>query len=188
MVPSTSEISAALNGGIRLARLDAGGLNFFDRTVDGFWRSFFAAILIAPAHVLLMVISHEIPGDADSVRVIAVEAIAYLIRWLAYPAAMLIAVDMLGRRARFFDYMVPYNWSNIPQIVLLVIVTGLGTVLPEMLGQALQIVALISVLIYEGFIAKVGLMISVTAAVALVLLDLVIGLSISVVTSALLHP
>jgi hypothetical protein len=187
MLPNTTEISAALHGAVRLARLDAGGLDLFDRTLDGFWRSFFAAILIAPVHVLLMVITHEIPGDSASVRVFAVEAIAYAIRWLAYPAAMLIAVDLLGRRQRFFDYMVPYNWANVPQIVLLMIVTGLGLALPETLGQLLSMVALVSILIYEWFVAKVGLMISGTAAVALVLLDLVISLSISAITSALLQ-
>jgi len=188
MPPNAHEIAAALRGALRLARLDAGGLALFDRTLTGFWRSFFAAVIAAPAHLFLLVITPEVPPDVPIGRAIAVESIAYAIRWLAYPFAMLLVVDLLRRRERFFDYMVAYNWSNVPQIFLLTLVTAVGAALPDPLGPLLSALALLSILIYEWFVAKVGLLVSGPTAVTLVLLDLMLGVSISLVTSALLHP
>lgn len=189
MVPSTTEIAAALHGAIRLAQLDATGLRYFDRTVGGFWRSFFAAVLIAPAHIVLLVMTRRVPESAGGWRVVAIEAIAYTIGWLAFPCAMLPVADLLKRRVRYFDYMVAYNWCNVPQIGLLLIVTALsaGEVLPGVLGVFLVRVALVSILIYQWFIARVGLSISATAAVALVLLDFVIGQLTDLVTQYLLR-
>ncbi len=188
-LPSATEISTALHGAIRLAQLDAGGLKFFDRSSGGFWRSFFAAIMIAPAHLILLYWSQELPGSAGVLRTTAVELISYAMRWLAYPFAMLFVLDFLGRRERYFDYLVPYNWVNIPQVGLLLFVTGLRVLglLPTMLSDFLSLIAFVSILIYQWFVARVGLRISGTAAIALVLLDLVLGLSIGWVTEYLLR-
>ena len=40
---SLREVFTALYGAYRLARLDAGGLKYFDITDQGFWRSFFCS-------------------------------------------------------------------------------------------------------------------------------------------------
>ena len=49
MIPSPLEIAYGIYGAWRLARLDVTGMEVFDRTVAGFWKSFFAAVLVAPA-------------------------------------------------------------------------------------------------------------------------------------------
>jgi len=51
-VPSAREMMYALYGAYRLARFDAGGMRYFDASIDGFWRSFFAAVLIAPFYLI----------------------------------------------------------------------------------------------------------------------------------------
>ena len=45
------EVTAALYGSWRLARLDPGGMAYFNRTVEGFWNSFFAAVIVAPGYI-----------------------------------------------------------------------------------------------------------------------------------------
>jgi hypothetical protein len=187
MLPTTNEVVAALQGAIRLARLDAGGLSLFDRTVGGFWRSFFAAVLIAPVRVFLLMTTREVPADVDGLRVFAVETIAYVISWLIFPFAMLFVVDLMNRRARYFDYLVPYNWSNIPQAILVVMASGVASLVPSLSGLLL-VVVVVSILIYEWFIAKVGLQISNTAAIALALFDFALGVSLDEVTKVLLQP
>jgi len=42
------DTAGALYGLWRLARGDASGLDFFNATLEGFWRSFAAAVIIAP--------------------------------------------------------------------------------------------------------------------------------------------
>jgi hypothetical protein len=186
MVPRLSEITDALRGAIQLAQLDATGLRYFDRTAGGFWRSFFAAILIAPVRAVLIVLSGEVPSGIGLARAIAVETIAYAVSWLIYPFAMLLAVDLLKRRERFFDYMVPYNWANVPAAGLFLIVAATGFVLPDRVYLFVSLMAFVSVLIYQWFIARVGLVVSATAAVALVLLDLVLYFAIAHITERLL--
>jgi hypothetical protein len=188
MLPSANEVRAALFGSVQLARLDAAGLQFFDRTLGGFWRSFFAAILIAPAQLFLLAVTREIPAEVSTVRAVVVETSSYAMAWLAYPFVMLLVVDLLKRRERFFDYMVPYNWTNVPQAMLLLIVALLiaGGVLPARAGNVLWYVALGSIMVYQWFVAKVGLRISGLVAVVLVLLDLSLALSIGQITRQLL--
>ena len=45
MIPTTREIVFGLYGAWRLAHLDRGGLGYFDASVEGFWKSFFAAAM-----------------------------------------------------------------------------------------------------------------------------------------------
>ena len=55
MIPTAGETLRALYGAYRLARLDAGGMAYFDSSIGGFWRSFFAAVLVVPFYALLLV-------------------------------------------------------------------------------------------------------------------------------------
>jgi hypothetical protein len=188
MAARTTEIAAALQGAIRLAQLDPGGLKLFDRTLGGFWRSFFAAVLVAPMYVALLVLNGSLSAGTSVPRMVAVETISYAIGWLIYPFAMLLVVDLLKRRERYFDFLVPYNWASVPTTGLLLLVAGVGSALPAPLHNLLSVVAFVSVLIYQWFIARVGLLVPATIAVVLVLLDLVLNVATARVTQHLLAP
>ncbi|MDX2142565.1 MAG: hypothetical protein SFV19_04360 [Rhodospirillaceae bacterium] len=54
MIPSLREIVYGVFGAWRLARLDRSAMVHFDRTVEGFWKSFFAAAIVAPAYLILV--------------------------------------------------------------------------------------------------------------------------------------
>ena len=183
--PNLSEISSALRGAIQLAQLDAGGMSLFNRTAAGFWRSFWAAGMLAPLHVYVLFTARAW-DTSDPVRVIAVETIAYAIGWLVYPFVMLLVVDLLGRRERYFDYMVAYNWANAPQLTLQAMVLTIALLSP-VLGGFLYLLWLVSVLIYQWFIARAALRIGSLPAVALALLDFALGMALSRVTLALLQ-
>ena len=55
MMPDHEEVLHSLYGAYRLAFLDRSGMSHFNLSVDGFWRSFFAAVLVAPGFALLVV-------------------------------------------------------------------------------------------------------------------------------------
>ena len=55
-MPPKQEIVASLYGAWRLMRLDPTGMTYFNLSADGFWRSFFAAVIVAPAYVLFVVV------------------------------------------------------------------------------------------------------------------------------------
>ena len=68
-----------MTGALRLAQMDRGGLAFFDRSVAGFWRSFYAAALVLPIYILTLLLIDRMPTDVGAW---ALEGIAYAVSWL----------------------------------------------------------------------------------------------------------
>jgi len=190
-MPATawSEVRLALTGALRLARGDRGGLAYFDRSADGFWRSFRAAVISYPLYLVLLSMRVTVAEweRSGAFLIITVETIAYVIAWTAFPLLMLIVTQRIGRTHRFFDFMVPYNWSQLPQSGLFVLV-GLQTesgVLGTQPAQAMEIVAAVAVLVYEWFIARVALDTTAAAAAFVVFVDLLLGVLVSHLASGL---
>jgi hypothetical protein len=190
-MPTTAwlEVRLAMIGALRLARGDRGGLSCFDRSLDGFWRSFRAAFISYPLYLILLSMRVTVAESETSgvFVIIMVETIAYVIAWTAFPLLMLIVTQRIGRSHRFLDFMVPYNWSQVPQSALFVLV-GLETesgVLGAQPAQAIEVAAAVAVLVYEWFIARVALETTVSAAVLVVIVDLLLGVLISHVAGGL---
>jgi hypothetical protein len=183
-----AEVKLALAGCWRLARADPGGLAYFDRTLDGFWRSFRAAFLAYPLYLLLLTmrVSTLEWHVAGGWRILAVETIAYIIGWVAFPLAVLGLVERIGRDNRFFDFMVAYNWSQLPESALFTVI-GLAAETGA-LGAAADgffTVATLAVIVYEWFIARVALDASRGVAALVVVIDLVLSFVISHVAGGL---
>jgi len=182
-VTTWAEVRWALVGCLRLARGDRGGLAYFDRSLDGFWRSFLSAFFSYPFFLVLLTMRVSLAdwNAAGGLRIILVETIGYVISWVAFPLVMLSVLRWIGREQRFFDFMVPYNWCQLPQSVLFVLV-GLESetgALSNPVSQTIEIAAAVAVLVYEWYIARVALETSAAAAILVVLVDLVLGLLIT---------
>ena len=190
-MPTTawSEVRLALVGALRLARGDRGGLSCFDRSIDGFWRSFRAAAIAYPLYLMLLSMRVTIAEweRSGGLLIVTVETIAYVMAWVAFPLIMLTVTRWVGRAHRFFDFMVPYNWSQVPQSALFVLV-GLESesgVLPAGLAQGVEIAAAVAVLVYEWFIARVALDATASTAALVVFVDLFLGVLISHIAGSL---
>ncbi|HEY1431571.1 MAG TPA: hypothetical protein VGF39_08090 [Stellaceae bacterium] len=183
------EVRLAMVGALRLARGDRGGLSCFDRSQDGFWRSFRAAVISYPLYLVLLAMRVTVAewDTSGAFLIITVETIGYVIAWTAFPLVMLIVTQRIGRSHRFFDFMVPYNWSQVPQSALFVLV-GLVTesgVSGTEAAQAIEVAAAVAVLVYEWFIARVALETTASAAVFVVIVDLLLGVLINHVAGSL---
>jgi len=183
------EVRLALFGALRLAKGDRGGLSCFDRSLDGFWRSFRAAVIAYPLYLILLMMRVTVVEwqRSGGWYIVTVETIAYVIAWVAFPLAMITVTRWIDRAHRFFDFMVPYNWSQLPQSALFVLV-GLEAesgVLGTQLAQVIDLAAAIAVLVYEWFIARVSLETTASAAAFVVLVDLVLGALVNHVASGL---
>jgi len=188
-VPAWTEVQLAVGGALRLACGDRRGLGFFDTSIDGFWRSFRAAVICYPLYLALL--SFRVPSaswtQSGVPTILIVESIAFVISWTAFPLLILPLARLLGREDRFLAFMVVYNWSQIPQTVLFVLV-GLdgatGLLAPAAAGFA-QLVAAIAVLVYEWYIARVALLVTGAQATVVVMVDLVLGTALGRVAEAL---
>ncbi len=183
---SAREAATSLYGAYRLARFDARGMTYFETSLAGFWRSFFAAVIVAPLYAVLLLLRHGAGETAvDGVRFAAVEAIAYVIAWVAFPLVMVYLVRVLNREERYLGYIVAYNWAAVLRNALYMPVFMLGVTGTVPAGP-LILIALSVVFVYIWFIARVALDVGAWTAVALVALDFVLSVFIDVVASSML--
>jgi len=174
-----AEIGAAIAGVIRLWGGATSGFLAFDRSLPGFWRSYTAAVIGAPIHALLLILSREeTTGPLASAHDAAIEAITYMTTWVAYPLLMTQIVKRLDREDRFFDYMVPYNWAALVQLALFTVAAAIRLTMPGFLGSVLMLVAIAAVLHLQWFLAREGLAVSGRIAFLIVLSDMSLSLMI----------
>ena len=129
----------------------------------------------------------RLPAASGVPRILAVETIGYAISWIAFPLLVLPLARWLGREDRFLAFMVAYNWCQVPQTLLFVILgadTATGLLSAEF-AQIAEFAAAVAVLVYEWYIARVALVVSPGQAVPVVLLDLLLGTVLGRVTAAL---
>ena len=178
------ETALGVFGAWRLANFDPRGMECFDRSLTGLWRSFRVAILVAPAFALLVYLNQvQAPPTADALRFVLAEGIAYVTSWVAFPLAVAYLAPVIDRVFEYPGFIVAYNWSSILQVAVFVPVAGITAldVLPPGVAEALYLATQLVVLTYEWFITKTALRLSGLAAAGIVLLDLVVSVLISVV-------
>jgi len=187
MTAAFYEIRLALAGAMMLARGDPGGLVWFDGSIDGFWRSFRAALICYPLFLVLLTfrIKAEQVAASSIERIVAVETIGFAIAWVAFPLLILPLTRLLDRENRFLLFMVAYNWSQVPQTMLFVLIGIVGAALPTGLAEVVAVAGGIAVLVYEWFIARTALNIPGAPATLVVLIDLLLGSVLSRVTEGL---
>ena len=175
------DIVYGLYGAWRLALLDRGGLVYFDRSTEGFWKSFFAAALIAPAYLALVAIDLSERGtSAGALRLLIVHASAYTLGWTVYPIVTRAICQAIARDGAYVSFIVAFNWAQVIQMIvyLPVIVLGVLGLIPEGMSAWLHILVYSAILAYQWFVTRTALDITPFAAVGFVALDLVLSIVI----------
>ena len=185
-----SEIIRSLYGALHLARGDTSGMAFFNATGQGFWRSFTAALLIAPLFALLLTIRYHVnEAGVSLLRFTAIETIAYVVSWVAFPLLLFHLTDILGTGHRFVRYIVAYNWASVLQNLLYLpfallveahLVQGAGSTF-------FGIILLGLVLLYTWFVTRTALEVTNLLAAGLVMIDLVLSIFINTITQGMLR-
>ena len=177
MIPTLGETLLALAGLWRFAREGAPALRWFDRSLDGFWRSFGVAVIVAPLQALWLATQVATPSDfAGWFGLITTETSSYVILWVAFPLALYYIVARPGRLLPYVDFVIIYNWLNVPWTVISLAIAFSGTI-GLIGGTALQILMAIfylCVLAFEWFVARQTLRLGGLACAGLVALDFAI--------------
>ena len=194
-MPLRTEIFHSLYGAFRLLLLDQGGMRWFNVSITGFYRSFLAAILVAPIYFLTLGSGgsggsggFESPGGPDVAAptgLLTVQILQYLAGWVTFPLVMILITRLLELSDRYIAYIIAYNWASVIMIGIMVpaslLTEAMQTPQPGLsLTATAYYVTLVFVLFYNWFVAQTALHAGAMAAVAIVLLDLIIGFSISI--------
>lgn len=189
-MPSFRDMVYGLYGAFRLARLDPGGMTYFEQTVEGFWKSFFAAALVAPGYALLVLFDLSArESDAGLLRILIVQLCAYSLSWTAYPLIMHHVCESMGRQPAYVGFIVAFNWAKVIQMAVylpavLIVATG---VLPGGLAALLNAAVYLVLLGYQWFVTRTALDLAGLGAVGLVVLDVLIGIIISALADGMIH-
>lgn len=173
MIPMGA-VAAGIYGAWMLARRRPEGLNWFDATPEGFWRSFWAAVVVAPGFVVLELITGGF-GEGFSLGSAVVQLIAYVIDWVAFPLLMVFVADRLGCWPNYIRYIVAYNWSSVVQMAVLLPAALLAVLVPSaptlMLMQGITII----LLVYRAYVAHVALGVGLGSSAGIVLMDVLLS-------------
>jgi len=173
------EASRSLSGAWGLLRRDPGAPTAFNATLDGFWRSFFAALLLLPLDLAYL----AVVGPSSGTEQVApgtrwtINILVYVIGWTAWPLLAFYLTRAMGCGERLFGYIVAYNWSQLLTGPFLIGLDVLGrAALPQEISVVLNLAGLAGVLFYEYLIARQMLAIAASKAVVVVLTALVLVL------------
>ena len=179
-MPDRQEVLSGLYGAYRLARFDPSGMANFNLTVEGFWRSFFAAVLVAPVYAILVGMQLSAGTEEFNLALVFLtEGIGYVVTWCAFPLVAIVLTRLLGLDRNYVALIVAHNWSAVLQTAAFVAVVLLGVVLPQGLGTLLVTLTTGAILVYQWFVIRTALQSSGGIALMLLLVDLVVTSMIS---------
>jgi hypothetical protein len=189
MIPSRQEIAYRVFGAWLLARLDAGGAQYFDESPQAALRSFFAALLVAPAFLATLLLTREDAPPVDAPVVVLVTVLCYSLLWTAYPLIAYRVCQTIDREQAFFRYLAATNWASIIayhfQLLVVILMVGL---LPEILMPLVGLALRACLLAYAWFIARSCLKISGMAAAGFVVLEFIVAMFIQIIAIGILYP
>lgn len=187
MIAHPEEIRRGLAGALAILRRDPAAMDRFDLSPDGFFASFTAALVAAPAYALIVLERLLSEGTAVALPLaLFVEAVGYALGWLAFPLAAALVLHQMGEGRRVVPLVVACNWAAVLQVALLLATMLLAAVLPGPTGAALTTTATLAAIAYQWLVVRTALAAPGPVAAAFVLLDLVLSLLVHGATEGVL--
>jgi hypothetical protein len=194
-MPGRDEIVRSLTGAWRLFLDRSDAMRFFDVSVDGFWRSFGAILLVLPAFILVVLSDRaRIVTDAllsegfDGSSFLANRAVWLALNWVALPILLAVAAQPLGVSRTYASYVVARNWCAVLTVApfgVIALLSLVGLVGSEP-ASVISLAIIVLVIRFDYLIARRALGADVGLAVAIVLVDLAIGLAMQVAVDGFL--
>ncbi len=183
---SVRDIAAGLAAAAWLGRGRALGLELLEGTPAAAWRSFAAVFVAAPMYLALKLLSGmPVRTVQDPLRLVAAEAIGYVLGWVVPPLVMLAVARVLDREARWPLFVAAWNWANVVQIAVFLAASAVAELVPHGIGGIVTLAALAYVLWLQWFVARHAFAITGPRAAAVVGIDVTVGLFLSGLTLSL---
>ena len=179
MLPTTSQIVMALHGVWLIACRKPVSKVHFDVSVEGFWKSLFAAVLVLPANVIIsfltVIRSPEVDYDLYQATQ---DLLIYSITWLLYPLFVINVCIFIDKSERALAYLVPYNWASVPLGYMFASATvASGHIFnTSPLGSFLLTIVYAAAIFLFFEVARQGLKISKLAAIGVVVFDFIFSI------------
>ena len=186
MNPLFSTVGDNLSGAWAIMRGRSDGLARLDVSVEGFWRSFGAIILVAPFAALAMLSQSTLspaagnPPATNAGGAVGIQGFGLLLDWIAFPLVFAVLARTLGLGARYVPFIVARNWGAVLVAAMLAILHALQLLglLPAQIASFLLLVAIGVALRFSYMIARITLGVGLAIALPIVALDFLLSLTI----------
>lgn len=171
------EIQRGIYGAALLGRFDTRGMEVFDISADGFWRSFIAVAITIPLYVL-MLLTPAVGGQDSTLRgQIGVDISAMLLTWLAVLLVMMVLARLVKCSEQYVAFVIAYNWSNVIVTGVMVVAGAVGSVFAgTVLEPGVLLVAALYVVVYNWFVIRESLKIDTILAILLLIVAMIVEL------------
>jgi len=186
----TQKTANAVLGALKLARFDASGLKLMESSRDGFFNSFWAAVIIAPFFILFLALKWQSGFvEGDIVRYAVIEASVYIMSWVLFPLVMIEICKIFGWQKNYFAFGTARNWTVLVQnsLYLPIAMADVSGLIDITTSAPMLQVVFIYMLIYSWFVARGALGVSALAAVGVVVADLAVAIAINIPADMLLN-
>jgi len=186
MMGGLSTIRNSLVGAWQVMLGRAEGLNRLDFSLEGFWRSFAAVILLVPFLLLMMLAERPLAEEAgiDAVPLtassMALQGIAMLTEWFAFPLFFAAIARPFGLSSRYVPFIVTRNWAQVIVGAMIGAVEALVVVgvIPAAAASFVILAAFAVTLRFSYMVVRLSLAVSMGMALPIVVLDLLFSLTI----------
>jgi len=163
---SVREVGSSLYGAWRLAHLDPDGMRWFNLSAEGFFRSFFAAVLVLPAYLAMIALAAVLlPEESGSWPA---KLAFYPVYWLTLPTVLALATRALGLGQGYAPAVIASNWGSVlVNAALLVVIVIAASGVIGGFGVILYYLCYFASLYYAWFILRTALQTSAGIAAAL---------------------
>lgn len=186
MMGGLSTIRDCLAGAWQVMLGRAEGLNRLDFSLEGFWRSFAAVILLVP-FVFLMLLSEQPLAEEAGVAAepltggrLVLELIALLADWFAFPLLFAALAPPFGLGSRYVPFIVTRNWASVIVGAMIGVIQALVVVgvIPTTVASFVMLAAFAVSLRFSYMVVRLTLAVSMGMALPIVMLDLLLSLTI----------
>jgi hypothetical protein len=187
-VLTREEIARSLTAAwqVFLDRPDA--VDGFDVSIGGFWRSFRAIILVAPAYALSAVVEKQVmlagtvgQSEFDDGLFVIAKTLTLALDWVALPVLLALVATQLRLTGTYAAFVVVRNWASVIAIlpfaaIALLYVLG---IFDEEAANIASLTFLIVIFRYNYLIARRALSVGIGLAIGLVIVDFVLSFAIA---------
>ena len=181
------EIVQSLTGAWRLFLDRPDAMRCFDVSTDGFWRSFYAIILIVPVYALIglsewtqILAEPDAAGTFQGNAFVINKALTAGFDWITLPIVLALAAPPLRINQTYAAFIVARNWGAVLSnaIAAIVPVMFLLGIVGSGAANVILIVILIVLIRYNFLIARRALGADVRLATGIVIGDIAISMAI----------
>jgi hypothetical protein len=137
---SAAEIARGVQGALAFLWRDPSAPSYFDNTTEACLRSFRVMVLVAPLHIILLLVRYsDVTVAAEDVEIVFVETLSYVVEWLLFPVIFHEIARRQGWLDRYARYIGALNWINLPGMALAVVFVPLANLAPPAVGGLVSI-------------------------------------------------